>query len=333
MIWAKRELKALHAEHLAGVWVSELAKRRRMRSGDLVSAWQKLGLTPLPRKIGPGRKRRITQAMADNAHADYMAGTSLRECERRYGIRAGTLRTAFVKRGYALRISAESLRNHRKDGTFAPYVPKTKAQIAAIIGAATKLAVPPELAIDWRHWDRARRADFMARLRSKIADPSDRPELPFSANVTPFDYASDEALAIVQQRNRGLGSRAWVTKLDIRSQGVIWAGRLWFWNRQTRCYIEGVRWTPEAGRPVLSRAIYEAANGPIPAGIVIRHRDRNPNNLAPGNLYPATRDEVVRETQATVMSAKSRALTAAILRRSQSNPTNPHEISNRLPQS
>lgn len=322
--WTAEQLAALHAEHLAGVYVCALAARRHRRSGDLVAAWQTMGLSPLQKKPGSGRKRKISQATADVAHAEYMAGASLRDCERRHGIRKSTLRTAFVKRGYALRGAETSRQRHAPNGTFAPFVPKTSAEIEALIQAATAVVIPAEIVTEWRAWDRHRRADFIARLRAKIQDPHDRPDLPFSANVAPFDYSSEAAWEILARRNSGRGSRDWRTKLDIRSQGVIWDGRLWFWNRRTRCYLEGVPWTPEAGRPVLSRVVYATENGgQIPPGMVIRHRDRNPNNFAPANLYLATKNDVLRETQAKHFTARSRALTAAFLRRSQTNQSNP----------
>lgn len=186
--------------------------------------------------------------------------------------------------------------------------------IAAAIARTQKFIIPEELRLHWLGCDIATRSRIIAALRTRHSHPDDRPETPFSANVTPFDYTSPEARKIAAAANAGLPSQQFKIHLKINSQGVIWNGRLFFWVKQSRTYVEGIRWSPENGRPILSRVIWEAASAmPIPAGSVIRLKDENANNLDPANLYLCTRDELSRANQAAHLTRNARALTTAIL--------------------
>jgi hypothetical protein len=169
-----------------------------------------------------------------------------------------------------------------------------------------------------------RRGDFIARLRAHLADPQARPELPYSGNVVPFDYTTEAAWEIVRRRNQGRTSQQFDTKLNIISQGVIWDGRLWFWARRTPAYYEGIKWTPGHGRPGLHRIIWESIHGPLPEAGIIRQIDGNPNNLDPSNLILSDRNELCRENQAHFLTRNSRDLTATLLNRHQSTPSNVH---------
>ena len=159
-----------------------------------------------------------------------------------------------------------------------------------------------------------RRGEFIRRVRAKVRSPYDRPETPFSANVEPFDYTTPRARAIMDAMNAGRDSRHAKTKIDLRSQGVIWRGKLWFWCDQTGYQI-GL-WTPGKGRPALHRVLWEEEHGrPVPGGGVVRCADGNPNNLDPANLVLATRNEIARENQAAGLFRKSRAQMSALLER------------------
>jgi hypothetical protein len=188
--------------------------------------------------------------------------------------------------------------------------------------------VPQELKFEWRHWSLARRGKFIACIRAKLNRPTDRPCLPFSANVEPFDYSTPRAQAIARQMNAGCTSRQWRAMIRLNSQGVIYQGRLYFWaadggGGHTGAYYIGP-WTPGTGRPALHHIIWRKFNGPIPAGHVVRARDGNPNNLDPANLYLATRNDVARENQAASLLKKSRAATALLLDRAQARKK-PHD--------
>jgi hypothetical protein len=325
-VWTTDELRGLHREHLAGAMVSNLAKRRRRRTADLIAAWHGIGLAYRPRRANSPRRRSVPDALVAAMLNAWMAGEGLSSIARRHGRHRQSIRSLFVTRGLPLRAQDKASNPRRVDGSFAPLHSKTAAEISAIIDAATSLSVPPQIAVEWRTWPMARRAEFITRLRERLQDPTDRPQTPFSANVIPFDYTSESAWEIIRAKNAGLPSTHWKAKLDIRSQGVIWAGKLWFWNRQTRCYIEGVRWLPGHGRTVLSRAVFEASTGGrIPPGMVIRHRDGNLNNLDPDNLFLATRNDVMRANQARALVAQSRAKTAALLNLAKTTTPDHHD--------
>lgn len=187
--------------------------------------------------------------------------------------------------------------------------------------------MPAELKLEWRTWSLERRGWFITKLRAKLARLGDRRDLPFSSNVELFDYASPRAHEIAQRVNAGTDSRSARVKIDICSQGVIWRDRLWFWSHKVG-YQSGP-WTPENGRPVLHKAIWEETHGrKVPRHHVIRFIDGNPNNLAPENLHLATRNDIARENQAAALLRKSRERTAILLNRHQTG--NRHDLSDSL---
>jgi hypothetical protein len=316
--WTEAEIYKLHAKYLAGSFASELAKSRHRSSEELLAAFRRLNLEILDRKK-PVMPRRVDDEVVRSMHADYMAlGLSLSESARRYGRHPQTARELFISRGLPLRESAGYQASHREDGTFVAYPLKTPEEIEALIQAAVKIAVPVELKLEWRRWSLERRGDFLRRLRARLPDPKGRPDLPFSDNVEPFDYASESAWEIVRQLNAGLSSRDWRSKIDIRSQGVIYRNQLWFWWAHSGGYFRMGGWTKENGRPSLHRTIWEETIGqPIPNGYAVSMIDGNPNNLDPSNFYLRSLNEVCRENQAKSLVRKSREKTRILLERSQ----------------
>ena len=315
-IWTQNELLAMHAEYLRGTYISKLAKRRHQPGGVLVSAWEKLGLAIKPRvKFRP--TPRLSDAVVAAMHADYQRGLTLGTVERLHGRPHGTARGLFVCRGLALRDQSSFRARRSASGAFESYSPKTEDEITAIINSATTISTPSQLLVEWRKWPLAKRADLIRRLFARLKGPHSRPELPFSDNVEPFDYGSERAWQIIQARNAGRDSRGWVAKINVRSQGIIWDGRLWFWGQKLGGFTEGIRWTRGHSRPLLHRAIYERTHGPLPSGAVVRMRDGNPNNFDPVNLILSDQNLVCRENQARAITRKSRDQAAIILARSQ----------------
>ena len=311
--WTKAELKKLHARYLAGEYASTLAKIRGRRSAWLLARFQAHGW-PLREKKSPAQPKRFPTDVAEAMYADYQAGMSLADVERKHGRSRSCARSLFIGRGWAVKPPQKNAwRKHRADGTWEAMTPKTEAEIEALIQAATKVMIPPGLAIEWRKWSLERRGDFIRRVRARLKDPLDMPDLPFSANVKPFDYASEEAWGILRAVNGDRTSQRWIMHLKLVSQGVIYDGRLWFWVRQTACYMEGVQWRPDRPRRVLARVIWESVHGKLPKNSVVRLIDGNPNNLDPSNLTLAEKNEVCRENQAAALQRKSRERTAAIL--------------------
>jgi hypothetical protein len=317
--WSEAELQALYKRYLEGAFISGLAKCRHRKASDLRNLFIARGWEILPKKKYTLPMRRLPDELIDSAYADYQAGMRLSDVERKYQRGKGTLRASFVYRGLALRKSPRIATYRKPDGTFAPIVPKTEQEIESLIRSATRIVVPAELLSEWRRWDLARRGDFISRLRVRLADPTDRPLLPFSANVIPFDYATPAAWEIVKAANSGTISRTARMKIDIRSQGVIYKGDLWFWSRTTGpAYFKGGDpWRPHRPRPSLHRTIYEEHFGPIPAGHVVSHLDRNDNNLDPSNLILRTKNDIARLNQAAAITRKSREKTALLLARAQ----------------
>jgi hypothetical protein len=256
-----------------------------------------------------------TMERVQKMHARYVAGATFTEIARDYDVRPSSVRQAFVRRKLVL-IPRPNF------GRFArTYKLKTAAQVAAILARQTRLIVPRELAYDWRHWSMSRRGAFLRKLRAKLNDPRDAPRQPYSANVTPFDYASPEAREIIDQLNEGCNSREAGTKINLRSQGVIYEGKLWFWiNEYGYIYRQPGPYLGPQSRLVLHRYLYEQTHGPLSAEVV-RFADGNPNNLDPSNLIVASRDDVCRENQAEKLRQKAEAHTAALLRRMNQSPT------------
>jgi len=245
-------------------------------------------------------------------HAEYSAGASLCEVARRHGKDRKNLSQIFARRGLPVR-PCRIIRQHYQNGQFIPAKPITPRQIDALIANAKKLRVPPALKREWRKWPLEKRGAFIARLRARLRSPHDRPDKPFSANVTPFDYATSEARAISAATNTWKNSRTAGSKIKIHSQGVIHKNKLWFWTRKTG-YLEGP-WTATRTRQLLHHHIWEETHArPVPPGHCVVHLDGNPNNLAPENLALITRDENLRRNHAAALARKSRERTALLLK-------------------
>lgn len=258
--------------------------------------------------------------------------------------------------GYGFKIRKQNV------GCFKPDPKKTPAEIARMIEQATVFKVPVELRNEWREWPMERRKDFILRLRAKLKPDNLRPETPFSENIKPFDYWTDEAWEICRRLNvdangKPLPSRLWKARLFPPSQGVIFEGQLWFWNKHTNrpgafgAYFRGV-WRPEDGRPALHRVLWERHNGrALRADEFVIHADDNYNNLRPENLtiitrganavrnHPYTRlkkDPLNAELKAKALKIrtaimnsrrkKSQAAAALLLQRF--NNTTPHDSNN-----
>jgi hypothetical protein len=222
---------------------------------------------------------------------DYVAGMGLTALGRKYGCHPGSTRVMFLRRGLKLRPVHPSLRHrrHGKKGKFLPEKPATAAEITEMIEAATRIVIPEPLRIQWKKWPLFCRRLLIARLRERIKGRFDRPERPFSANVTPFEYGTPEAHAIADRANKGKNSRSAGQKIKLASQGLIWDGRLWFWRGGA--YF--------AGRVQLHWSIWEKEHGkPVPPSMAVRMRDGNPNNLDPANLYLFSRRDLGQENRA-----------------------------------
>lgn len=330
--WTTAELRKLHRLYMAGEFASNLAKSRHRPVAELLAAWKKLRLPVRPKKGYTLPSRRLPDSLVHAMYQDYRAGMTFAAVERKHDRPVKSVRTLFVSRGLHVRESKGVSTFRRPDGSFAPYIPKTEEEIEAIILKATKVTVPEELRLDWRKWDLARRGDFIARLRARISGPNDRPDLPFSDNVEPFDYTSGKAWEIVHAKNGDSDSRRWKARILPSSQGVIFAGRLYFWNGIGNGYFEGCSWTRGHGRPSLHHVIWSLHHGrSVPPAHVVRHADGNPNNLAPSNLILRTRNDVIREAQAKTLLRKSRERTRLLLDLSQRKDKN-HELIESLTQ-
>lgn len=250
-------------------------------------------------------------------HRQHLAGANLRQLELKCGYKDANIKKAFERLGLEVRL----------DPTLG-YFPKTlvrltKPQLRELMRRQSRICVPKEIHTEWREWPMKKRAWWIKELRRLLKSPTDRPESPFSANVEPFDYSTPNARELLMAKNGGKSSHQAGCKIKVGSQGVIWNNELWFWTHNTG-YVCGLPWTKERGRPLLTRAIYEQAHGPVPSGHVIRLRDGNPNNLDPSNLVLASRNSVARENQAQHFTKQSRAKTAALLKLS-SHTTEHHD--------
>lgn len=250
-------------------------------------------------------------------YAMYIGGAMFTEVAREFGItNHSSVRQAFVSRGWSLLPRPNGGRFVRSRDM------KTPAQVNAIIRRQTRLVVPADLAYDWRHWSLGRRAGFLRKMREHLADPRDAPRLPYSSNVVPFDYTSIEAREIADKINAGATSQQAGRKLNLRSQGVIYDGRLWFWTSGTGyVYRLPGGYVGPTSQIMLHRHLWEQAHGPLAPGQVVRTIDGNPNNLTVENLCLVDRDTVCRENHANALRKKAEAHTAALLRRINQTPT------------
>jgi len=277
--------------------------------------------------IRPCKRRTLVQVRA--MHAAYMTGLSLRVVGRPYGICHSTVREHFRRRGLPVRPNKwEPKSGRNKDGSIRKARPHTPRQIEVIIARMSKPMIPPELRLEWRTWSLERRGDFIQRVRAAHPSPKDMPNTPCSSNVSRFNYATPAAWEILLELNKGLNSRAWKCKMDLRSEGFIWRGQLFFWSanypEQGGAFYKGNNgpYDPRVGRPSLAHLIYETHHRcKLSAGSVVRVKDGNYNNLDPSNLIRITRNDVARENQAAHLKRKSRELTAVLLKRAQRKET------------
>jgi len=326
--WTEAELRSLHAEHLQGAFVSALASKRRKRSADLIAAWKSIGLSPLSRNHKEPQTR--LNALVAQMHAEHLAGASLGELGRKYSRHGSSIKALFLKRGLTYIHNSRHCQRLRPDGTFQPFTPMSEEAITALVESAVKIAVPEELKLDWRHWNLEKRGQFIARLRARLDDHTARPTGPFSPGLIPFDYASEEAWEIVRKINEGRSSLYWESKINIRSQGVIFQGQLWFWNWHGRGYFRAGGWTTENGKLSLHRHIWSLSNGPVPEGFVVSIKDGNFNNLDPSNLALLSRNDICRSNQAAAMHRESIAQTNLILARSKLQPSEKNALIDHL---
>lgn len=75
-------------------------------------------------------------------------------------------------------------------------------------------------------------------------------------------------------------------------------------NGTPRAYVkvaEPAKWRERAA------VVWEQVNGPLPAGLVIHHKDRDSLNDTPDNLQAMTRAEHIAEHKADLLAAKRAA--------------------------
>lgn len=209
--------------------------------------------------------------------ADYNSGMSLTAAERKYGKTRGAIRDLFERRGLKVR----PVKTVPKLGFGVKIPPATEQELESMISGLKRLGVPPALKREWRKWSLEKRHAFVLRLRVKF--PSNRPTGPYSANVEPFEYGVPRVHAIAAKLNRGRNSRNKVIALKPCSEGVIWNGQIFFWDKNDT-YVRGLGWRPETGRPLLKHLIWEATHGPVPDKTTVIQIDGNKNNFAPENL-------------------------------------------------
>src|SRR5579884_4216416 len=246
---------------------------------------------------------------------DYCKPLSLSAVERKYGKKRGSLRNIFERRGLKVRVVCKRPAYDPKTGRILKLPAGTPAQIAAMIEKLNCVKVPFELKREWRQWCWEKRGAFLKRVWAKFRTAKDRPTTPFSSNVEPFDYCSPRAHEIAGLANAGRGSHARI-QIRLRSEGVIWRGRLFYWihNKSEKgCgYAEGIQWSKVYGRPLLHRLIWEEENKrKVPLTHTVIHKDGNKNNLDPSNLALRSRKECARENMSNWHFKVARERTAA----------------------
>lgn len=302
--------------------IVDIAREAGLRFHPVYSAFHRHGLAVRARHDFPHRKRVPDERVAE-MYARYQTGLTLAAVSRLYGCTGSALREVFMRRGLPVRETPVARRAHDANGCFLPHPPIAPEAIVEHILNATALKIPAALRLEWRKWPLAKRAYFVARVRARIARSNAMPATPLSENVETFHYGSPRAWKILEQLNNGRSSQAWRCKMDLCSEGLIWAGKLWFWSQKTNAYVGGP-YRAGTGRPILHRAIYQAFHKvTLRPRDVVRFKDGNVNNLHPDNLVLADRNDVCRENQAVAIVAKSRAITLTLLKRSQKKES-PH---------
>ena len=267
-----------------------------------------------------GRRKKLDRLAAE-MHAFYSRGKSLAQTGRAFGRGPTAVREMFLCRGMPLRPTPFRL-PPRDPRTGHPLRQRqlSAAEIEQLIAATPRLRVPDVIRVEWRVWSLERRGDFIRRLRARLGGRNERPSGAFSANVTPFDYGTAAAHAIVKAMNAGLDSRAARCKLDICTQGVIYRGTLWFWCHRSGAYVSSVGGRGE--RVPLHHAIWSEHHGrEVPRGHVLSFIDGNRNNLTAENMALRTRNDLVRANQAHALTKQSRARVELLFARSRSGGT------------
>jgi hypothetical protein len=258
----------------------------------------------------PKTQLRYTRELVMKMHAEHLEGASFTELHRRHGYNPTRLRMHFQALG--LKVNPPAYRPNK--GFFQKtLVWKSDDEVRSLVPLMKRVMVHPSLKTEWREWPNERRQWWITMVREHLGPEHCRPPGPFSANVEPFQYGDANIMEWQRRQNAGKTSHIAGCKVKVSSQGVMWRNQVFFWVNETG-YVEGLRWQPGKGRPALHRLIWEETHGPLPPGCVVRHKDGNPNNLDPENLYAATRNDVVRENQAGALNQKSAALTAQLLK-------------------
>lgn len=284
----------------------------------------------------PGNRHYHSDEKIAALWAAVQAGKKAWEIEREFKLGRGSLRDILKRRGYELPRTPHHPAHDPVTGRIKPWTPHTPAQITAAIRKLKRVMVPPELKLEWKHRPMRWRMQLIRRIRKFLPNHCPRPTTPFSKNVTPFEYGTPAAMNLVARLNRGRTSQTKVTHLRPCTQGVIYAGRLWFWAHRNDGREAGARYT-EMGPPprrALHHVIYEQHHGPIPAQHTVIFRDGNKNNFAPRNLALRSMADCARlncphrglqgaaraqwfekiaRTRAATMARQARAKTAALL--------------------
>jgi hypothetical protein len=324
----------MHVLYLAGESTVTIGIRYHLNASTIAGYFKARGLEyPIARAYPKIMPKRVAAEEIAAMHALHLAGHTLAAIGRKFARSGKQVGHLFRNRGLSVRhVGRPPSNGRRDDGTFETYTPASEEVIEAAIQAATRICIPEHLRLDWRKWDMARRGDFIARIRARLASDRDRPELSFSANVEPFDYTSPRAQQIARDlalETRRIDNRICPCKIKLSSQGVIWRDGLWFWVANTG-YVAG-SWEPGKGRPALHRLIWEDHHDTkLQPGDVIRHADGNPNNLDPANLVLASRADLARENQQTRRNRESREKLSALLNRHQKKDPANHELLGQL---
>lgn len=347
---ARRELavpeslvRKMHADYVRGMSLAEVGVKYKRNHGVVGAIFARRGLKVRTRgeallgKKRPGVKQplRWPLAMVKEMHAAYLAGTPQAELARRYGKNQGSLLDVFRLRGLEVRENPRIKARMGPDGCFLPGKRATKKEIAEMVRGLKRIVVPPALKAEWRHWTLERRGEFVRQVRASLEARGLLAALPagrLSRNVRRWDYGTRAAHEIAARVNEGHCSRTMPVKIKLGSAGLIWNGRLWSWAEGTGYLAMGQ--ATAKGREMLHHAVWTEATGEhLPRPAVLRMKDGNWNNLNVANMERMSRNELARENQAAAQTAKSRALTAALLqnhqrtRGSASLPKQKHEHS------
>lgn len=239
--------------------------------------------------------RYYTEAEVAEFHAFYMAGNSFGATERKFGIAHKGLKDVFVRRGLDLRPLKMRIPPHdpvtgqvlpTKKHTWAEIRELAKQRQATLQHRCKAIMVPDELRVEWRNQTMAWRRRVIQIMRKEIKTLNPRPSTPFSKNVTPFEYGTPEAMAIMNKLNEGLDSQHFKCRIWLVSTGVIHEGTLYFWTGNMKREGDSTGYlTGGYPRLLLHHVIWAKANGrPVPAKHTVIFKDGNKNNFLPENL-------------------------------------------------